>query len=262
MHGKSVVWMRKFVNRLCDLLFDIVAFTTIIAVMKRFLPVDLKNCPVMTGSQVRAVDAWAISTMGISGVVLMENAGSRAAEIILQRLRGRAGKRVSIFCGAGNNGGDGYVIARHLYNAGCCVKILICADPAKIKGDALINLRIIEKMQLDIETIDPADPAPVQRACDSDMIVDAIFGTGLAGELRDNYIKLIENINDLDAAVVAVDIPSGLDCDEGKPLGAAIKAAATVTFVAAKKGFKEESAKDYTGDIYVASIGIEPECSN
>jgi hydroxyethylthiazole kinase-like uncharacterized protein yjeF len=211
----------------------------------------------MTAAQVRAVDGWAISSMSIAGVVLMENAGSRTAEIIIQRLGDADGKRVSIFCGAGNNGGDGYVIARHLHNAGSSVKVLICADRAKITGDALINLQIIEKMELDIESIDPAVENAVQSASDSDIIVDAIFGTGLTGQLRGNYIKLIENINGLDVDVVAVDIPSGLDCDEGVPLGAAINAVATVTFVAVKKGFKNITAKKYTGDIYIASIGIQ-----
>lgn len=216
----------------------------------------------MTGAEVRAVDAWAIGSVGISGVVLMENAGSGCAGIIAERLGGGDGKRVRIFCGGGNNGGDGYVIARHLHNAGCSVKVVICADRGKIKGDALENLRIIEKMGLDIETFDPSGEMVVGPTPDCDIVVDALFGTGLSGQLRDNYIKLIESINSLDAEIIAVDIPSGLDCDEGRPLGAAIKAAATVTFVAVKKGFIEENAKEFTGDVYVVSIGIEPERSN
>lgn len=216
----------------------------------------------MIGAEVRAFDAWAIESVGISGVVLMENAGSGCADIIAERLGGAAGKRVCIFCGGGNNGGDGYVIARHLHNAGCSVKVVICADRGKIRGEALENLRIIEKMGLDIETFDPSGEMVVRAAQDCDIVVDALFGTGLSGRLRDNYIKLIESINSLDAEIIAVDIPSGLDCDEGVPLGAAIKAAATMTFVAVKKGFIEKNAKEFTGDVYVVSIGIEPECSN
>jgi hydroxyethylthiazole kinase-like uncharacterized protein yjeF len=249
---RILVGIANFVNRLYHLLFDISVFSRIIAAMKRILPVDLKNCRIMTRTEVRAVDVWAIGTVGIPGVVLMENAGSGAAGIIAERLGSAAGKRVCIFCGGGNNGGDGYVIARHLYNVGCLVKVLICTDRIKIKGDALINLQIVENMNLDIEFVDPA-------AClvpDSDIIIDAIFGTGLTGQLRGNYIKLIETINTIDVDTIAIDIPSGLDCDEGRPLGAAIKAAATITFVAAKKGFTKENAKDYTGDIYVVSIGI------
>ena len=212
----------------------------------------------MTRAEVRAVDAWAIDSVGIAGAVLMENAGSGCADIIADRLGGAADKRVCIFCAGGNNGGDGYVIARHLHNAGCSVKVVICADRGKIKGDALVNLQIIEKMDINIETTDPADEMTACAGSDCDIIVDALFGTGLTSRLRDNYIKIIESINSLDAEVIAVDIPSGLDCDEGLPLGAAIRATATVTFVAAKKGFKTKSAKDYTGEVYVVSIGIEP----
>ena len=230
--------------------------------MKRLLPVDLDNCPFMTRSLVRAVDAWAIEDVGISGVVLMENAGSGCVDIILKRLGRAEGKRVCIFCGGGNNGGDGYVVARHLHNAGCLVKVVICADRDKIKGDALENLLIIEKMGLDIEIIELCRQNVVRVASDCDMAVDALFGTGLTGRLRGNYIELIESINSLGKEVIAVDIPSGLDCDEGVPLGAAIKAAATVTFVAVKKGFREKTARDYTGDVYVVSIGIEPQRSN
>lgn len=208
----------------------------------------------MTRTEARAVDVWAIGSVGMPGVALMENAGSGCADIIAQRLGDPAGKRVCIFCGPGNNGGDGYVIARHLHNAGCSVKVIICADRAKIKGDALINLQIIEKMHFEIDKLDPADYA----IPDCDIIVDALLGTGLTGKLRDNYIRLIESINCSGIEIIAVDIPSGLDCDEGVPLGAAIKATATVTFVAAKKGFQTESAKIYTGDVYVVSIGIEP----
>ena len=91
------------------------------------------------------------------------------------------------------------------------------------------------------------------------MIVDALFGTGLTGQLRDDYIQLIECINACDCPVLAVDIPSGLDCDNGRPLGAAVRATYTVTFVAVKKGFAAESAASYTGEIYIASIGVEPD---
>lgn len=254
-----VVWMLNFVNRLQQLLFEIGRFELIIAGMKSFLPVDMDKCSVMTRTEVRAVDVWAIESLGITGVVLMENAGSGCADIIAERLGGTGGKRVCIFCGGGNNGGDGYVIARHLHNAGCSVKVVICADREKIKGDALENLRIIEKMQLDIETVDMSGESVVRAAADCDIVVDALLGTGLSGRLRDNYIELIESINSLGVEIIAVDIPSGLDCDEGVPLGAAIKAAATVTFVAVKKGFTKQAAREYTGDVYVVSIGIEPE---
>jgi NAD(P)H-hydrate epimerase len=219
---------------------------------------------VMTRDQVRAFDAWAINTLGIPGVVLMENAGRSCAELIKEKLSSITAPKVCIFCGTGNNGGDGYVIARHLINNGFKVVVVICGDRTKIKGDAKINLDILEKLSQPIKTLDLNNSdiaAQVKKlAGDADMLVDAIFGTGLSGLLSSEYKKLIENINALSRPVLAVDIPSGLDCDTGLPLGAAIKAAYTVTFVAMKKGFLV-AAKDvnkYTGEIFVASIGVEP----
>jgi hydroxyethylthiazole kinase-like uncharacterized protein yjeF len=222
-----------------------------------------ENCVVMSRSEVREIDSWAINTVGIPGVVLMENAGRSCAELIKEKLAGITEPKVCIFCGTGNNGGDGYVIARHLANAGVGVCVVICGLRDKIKGDARINLDIIEKMGLRIEQLDVADdklPAKVSgftKGCN--MLVDGLFGTGLVGRLSDKYVRLIEAINAQGLPVIAVDIPSGLDCDTGRPLEAAIKAAATVTFVALKKGFAFDGAAHYTGQVFVASIGIEPE---
>ena len=229
-------------------------------IMERYSP-D-KKCTLMTKDQVRAVDSWAINTLGIPGVVLMENAGRSCAELIKEKLKAITAPKVCIFCGTGNNGGDGYVIARHLFNSGFKVVVVICGDRMKIKGDAKINLDILEKLDRQIEQLNLKDddvPARVKDfATDADMIVDGLFGTGLSGTLRDDYIQLIESINACDCPVLAVDIPSGLDCDSGRPLGAAVKANCTVTFVAVKKGFVSEGAASYTGEIYVASIGVEP----
>ena len=224
-----------------------------------------KKFVVMTKDEVRAVDKWAIETLGVAGVVLMENAGRSCAELIVEKLKGggSAGK-VCIFCGTGNNGGDGFVIARGLLNAGCEVTVVICGEKGKVSGDAKINLDILERLCRPIEQLkmDGGDiRGAVERyAAGADMIVDSIFGTGLGGELADEYTELIEGINELAAAspILAVDIPSGLSCDTGEPLGAAVKADYTVTFVAVKKGFTFAEAEKYTGEIYVASIGVEP----
>jgi len=217
----------------------------------------------MNRNEVRAFDAWAINTVGIPGVVLMENAGRSCAELIKEKLQGIAEPKVCIFCGTGNNGGDGYVIARHLANDGLKVYVVICGLREKIKGDAKINLDIIEKMGLRIEQLDVTDDKLLAKVADfadgCDMLVDGLFGTGLTGRLSDEYVRLIEGINSLGLPIIAVDIPSGLDCDTGRPLGAAIKAAATVTFVALKKGLTLNNAASYTGRVFVASIGIEPE---
>ena len=222
-----------------------------------------KKFVVMTKDEVRAVDKWAIETIGVAGVVLMENAGRSCAELIVEKLKGVAGAgKVCIFCGTGNNGGDGYVIARGLLNAGCEVTVVICGEKGKVRGDAKINLDILERLGRPVEQLkmDGGDiRGRVERyAAGADMIVDSIFGTGLGGELADEYTELIESINEQACPILAVDIPSGLSCDTGEPLGAAIRASYTVTFVAVKKGFTFEGAEEYTGEIYVASIGVEP----
>jgi hydroxyethylthiazole kinase-like uncharacterized protein yjeF len=229
--------------------------------MQRYSP--NKKTLAMSRDEVRAFDAWAINTLGIPGVVLMENAGRSCAELIKQELTGVEGAKVCIFCGTGNNGGDGFVIARHLLNEKISVRVIVCGEPSKIKGDAKINLDLLTGLGQPVERLDLTSSnldGQVRRfAQGSNIVVDAIFGTGLQGELRDEHIRLIESINGQGIPIVAVDIPSGLDCDTGKTLGAAIKARSTVTFVAVKKGFVENpQSATYTGDVYVASIGVEP----
>ncbi len=217
----------------------------------------------MTRDQVRSFDAWAINKLGIAGVVLMENAGRSCAELIKQDLAGIEEPKVCVFCGTGNNGGDGFVIARHLLNDKIQVRVVICGQADKIKGDAKINLDLLTGLGQSVEQLDltSADlDSQVSRLAEgSQILVDAIFGTGLTGQVRGDYKRLIEAINVLGKPIIAVDIPSGLDCDTGNSLGAAIEAQETVTFAAAKKGFAEnpDSAR-YTGDVYIASIGVEP----
>lgn len=226
--------------------------------MERYKP-D-KKCTVMTRDEVRAFDAWAINTLGIPGVALMENAGRSCTELIIDKLKDISEPKVCVFCGTGNNGGDGYVIARHLINQDIKTTVVVCGNRNKIKGDAKINLDILERMGEPIERLNPADrdiAGQVGRfTAGTDILVDGIFGTGLRGQLSDEYRRLIESINACNSPVLAVDIPSGLDCDSGEPLGAAIEAAWTVTFVAVKKGFTFATAAQYTGIIFVASIGI------
>jgi hydroxyethylthiazole kinase-like uncharacterized protein yjeF len=222
-----------------------------------------KEWRIMSRDQVRAVDRWAIEQVGVPGVVLMENAGRSCAELVKDRLQGAAEPRVCIFCGTGNNGGDGYVIARHLINAGLPAEVVICGDRAKVRGDAKINLDILEQLGHATQRLDPGgvDVAAGVRALagKASMIVDALFGTGLQGPLRADYQGVVNAINALGVPILSVDIPSGLDCDTGEPLGAAVQATYTVTFVAVKKGFvASPTALRYTGELYVASIGVEP----
>jgi NAD(P)H-hydrate epimerase len=219
-----------------------------------------KECVVMTRDQVRAVDAWAINELGVPGVVLMENAGRGCAEFIREKLDGTAEPKVCIFCGTGNNGGDGYVIARHLSNGGFKVTVVVCGDRTRIKGDAKINLDILDRMGLAIDQLNLAEDDVGARVREltagAHLIVDSLFGTGLSGQIRGDYRRLIETLNACACPILAVDIPSGLDCDTGRPLGAAIEASWTVTFVAVKKGFASAQAARYTGEVFVASIGV------
>jgi hydroxyethylthiazole kinase-like uncharacterized protein yjeF len=218
---------------------------------------------IMSRDEVRRVDAWAIEEIGVPGVVLMENAGRSGAELVQEKLAGVKEPRVCLFCGAGNNGGDGYVIARHLLNAGCRARVVLCGRRDKVQGEARINLEILERLGHNVEQLEPeAADAPARVAelgGAADLIVDALFGTGLRGELKPQFRVLIDAINNLGRPILAVDIPSGLDCDTGVPLGTAIRATYTVTFVAMKRGFVASAeASRYTGEVYVASIGVEP----
>jgi hydroxyethylthiazole kinase-like uncharacterized protein yjeF len=228
-----------------------------------FRQFDPKTDFTLTAQQIRDFDGWAIKSAGIPGAVLMENAGRSCGEVIIEHLKKSAGRKVCIFCGTGNNGGDGFVIARHLVNAGFPAVIAILGNASKIRGDAEINYKIASNMKIPISELDPSSrqiEKDIEKITDNcDLLVDAIFGTGFKGPLTGGFDLVVKKINSLGKPVVAVDIPSGLDCDTGLPLLNAVKASITVTFAAAKKGFTNPLAAEYTGRIYIASIGIEPE---
>ena len=157
---------------------------------------------------------------------------------------------------------DKTVVAFVVANAGVAADVVICGDRERIKGDAGCNLMIIEHMGLPITHVKSEAPKNIadlikQHAASAKLLVDAMLGTGAAGPPREPFRTAIETINALDKPVIALDIPSGLDCDTGKPLEVAIRAKQTVTFAAMKKGFLEPTATEYTGKITVASIGID-----
>lgn len=224
---------------------------------------------VLTRQQVRKVDEQAIRQLGIPGIVLMENAARGAAEAILQYLKEQGAEtgdslRAAVVCGGGNNGGDGYAIARHLHNAGCRVHVEAVVDPAQLRGDAAINARIVQNMGLHIYPL--TDTSMLAEACrrwaEANLIVDALLGTGFQGPLRPPLMDVIMAINQTRREgkyVVAVDIPSGLDCDSGQPSPVAVEADLTVTFVAQKTGFRQAEAARYVGRVVVVDIGIPPE---
>jgi len=219
-----------------------------------------KTC---TREQVREVDRRAIEEYGIPGIALMENAGRAAAEIAANMLGEAFGMRAVIFCGKGNNGGDGYVIARHLHNRGAKVNLVLACEPSAIPGDgdAGINLSIARAMGIPLQSVktegDPADAAAATGQ--ADMVVDALLGTGLQGDVRDPYLSLIRLINAADAPVLSVDIPSGLDANTGNVLRAAVRATKTATFVLPKRGFYLREGPSHTGQVAVIDIGVPRE---
>lgn len=208
--------------------------------------------------EVRRVDRIAIDQLGVSGLVLMENAGRGAADAIAQKWGPSIS--VAIVAGAGNNGGDGFVVARHLAMRGAKVATFLVAPLEKISGDAQANLAILQKLHHDIHEIPAAEMDSLgQRLRKFDVIVDAIGGTGIQGAIRGQLAAAVEQVNAAGRPIVAIDIPTGLDCDTGLASGPAIRASMTVTFVASKLGFDAPGAAQYTGDVIVADIGIDPD---
>jgi NAD(P)H-hydrate epimerase len=210
----------------------------------------------LTREQVRALDRRAIDELGVPGVVLMENAGRGAAELLLRLgIHGR----VLVCCGKGNNGGDGFVIARHLANHQVPVRILLFCAPEELTGDAAINHRIAAGMKLPLEVHagGALDADALGRELEmAEWVVDALFGTGLSGPVRPPLDGVIEAINRSPARVLAVDIPSGLDCDTGRPLGPTVRADHTVTFAAQKVGFANPEAREWLGQVHLVDIGV------
>jgi len=185
----------------------------------------------------------------------MENAARGATQIALQMLAAAVRQNILILCGGGNNGGDGLAVARHLHNHGHNILIALSTDPAKIQGEAPINWRIVEAMNLPCVPWEKAFgqlPSP-------QLIIDAIFGTGLTAPPRPPFAQIVQRISAMNRPIMSIDIPSGLDCDTGKPLGACIRATRTVTFVAEKIGFRNPDAKEFTGEVTVADIGCPRE---
>lgn len=214
----------------------------------------------LTRDEVRALDRCAIETLAVPGVVLMENAGRNAAAEIDSFLGGCRGKAVAVVAGAGNNGGDGFVIARHLSMRGARVVTFLIAPAEKVVGDAATNLAIIKNLALPVHILAESEMAQLgSRLSDFDLVVDAVGGTGVSGPLRGGAAEAVNQINASARPVVAVDIPSGLDCDLGVAPGPAVRAALTVTFAARKKGFDVSGAEAYTGVVKVADIGVPAE---
>jgi hydroxyethylthiazole kinase-like uncharacterized protein yjeF len=211
--------------------------------------------PVVTASQMKKIDRLAIENWGIPGIVLMENAGRAVVEILETELGNLAGKRILIVCGRGNNGGDGLVIARHLTNRGAVTQCLLLGKIEDLKGDAGVNARILIDAGLKIQEID--HPEPLQQLLPGyPVIIDAIFGTGLSAPPRGIFAEAIRLINQSQAFVVSVDVPSGVDADTGSVHTPAVCACLTVTMCLPKLGLLLYPAKTCAGKLLIADIGI------
>jgi NAD(P)H-hydrate epimerase len=215
---------------------------------------------VVTADMMRELDRKAIEDHGVPGVVLMENAGLGAFELIREKLFPL--RRVSIFCGKGNNGGDGFVIARHLLNAGVRPDVFLLAGKKQIKGDAKINLDILEKIKhrvIEVRDLEVLTDLR-RRITHADLIVDAILGTGLNSDVKGFYSEVIEFISDIagegEIPVFAVDIPSGLNSDTGQVMGVSLEADVTATFGLPKVGQLNFPGASLVGDLHVINISI------
>jgi NAD(P)H-hydrate epimerase len=203
---------------------------------------------VLSRARVRELDRRAIEEYGIPGVVLMENAGANASRWILERAASLGWSRpsVGIACGGGNNGGDGYVVARHLANAGWDVRIASTVPLDELRGDAAVMARIVSAMGI------PCDGLGEERM----LLVDALLGTGFEGALKPALAQAIAAWNAAPARLrIALDLPSGLDADSGRPSEPCARADATLTFAALKPGLLAPAARAFAGEVVLLGIG-------
>lgn len=210
--------------------------------------------------QSREVDRIAIEQYGFSGLVLMENAARGVVDVLLEldpRLVESSQRSVTIFCGKGNNGGDGFAIARHLEIRGVRSQVVLLVSPDQVTGDALVNFRILR--HTNVSLVDGSKSSNFSNdpflAEGSAWLVDAMLGTGAQGEPREPYATAIQWMNEQTCSRLAVDVPSGLDCDSGKAAACTVRADHTCTFVATKRGFAESGASEFVGKLHIVSIG-------
>jgi len=222
---------------------------------------DAEPLPTLTREQVRALDRRAIEDFGIPSALLMENAGRACAEAAEELVEHERGALVVVLCGPGNNGGDGFVIARTLLNRGYRVELFFVARQSRLSeasGDVQLNASLWEKLGgqiVELATRDQLATAALRFRA-ADLIVDALFGTGLTRELNVRLCEVVYASRSAQRPVLAVDIPSGLDANTGEVFGEAVCATTTVSFVAAKPGFYLERGPELCGKVVIAEIGI------
>jgi NAD(P)H-hydrate epimerase len=215
---------------------------------------------VLTSAQMKEIDRITIEKIGIPGSVLMENAGIRITQAVLKRFPRIKENRVVIVAGKGNNGGDGFVVARHLFNSGARPTVLLLGSKKEVQGDAGLNLAIAEKIGVEISEIPSMNEWKKNRIdlFHASLIIDAIFGTGLMKPAQGLFAAAIEDMNKARGYKIAVDIPSGLSSDTPLLVGPAVKADLTIALAAPKIGHVLPPAEDFVGELIVSDISVPP----
>ncbi|MEH7097367.1 NAD(P)H-hydrate dehydratase [Neobacillus vireti] len=210
--------------------------------------------------EMQQLDHYTIDKLGLPGVVLMENAGARVVEEIVASST-HVNPRVMILAGSGNNGGDGFVIARRLYDLGFDLLLCLVVPPERIKGDAKVHFDVYRNRQLPILYLHESSLEMVKSEMNqADLIVDALLGTGISGPVREPFASVISLINEYGGRklIISVDIPSGMNSDSGKVEGTAVKATKTITFVFPKRGFFLQDGPKFVGEWKAVDISVPP----
>jgi ADP-dependent NAD(P)H-hydrate dehydratase / NAD(P)H-hydrate epimerase len=219
--------------------------------------------PLATAEEMRRADRRASEVFGVPSLLLMENAGRGAADCVERVFGAARGRRVVLVCGKGSNGGDGFVVARHLARRGAAVEVWLCAAAGEVRGDAATNLAVLRRAGLPVtEVTGSAGSAGIDalgRALrDADLVVDALLGTGVTGPASGLLTEAIRAVNEAGRPVCALDLPSGLSADGGGLLGPTVRADLTVTFGLPKRGLYLGDGAACAGRIEVADLGVPP----
>jgi len=206
----------------------------------------------------RQLDRLSMETYGIPGAVLMENAGAQVVRILWQEYPDLRARRVAILCGRGNNGGDGFVIARYLHNAGVPIAVFLAGERSAVRGEARIHLDILTRMDIGVQELTTPEAAQAVGAqlTQYDLLIDALLGTGLNAEVSGIFRTIIAAMNGAGRPIVAVDIPSGMSADVGTLLGEHVRAELTVTMALPKRGLLLYPAAEHVGKLVVVDIGF------
>lgn len=213
---------------------------------------------ILTAKEMREIDRKAIEDYGIPGTLLMENAGIQTTIALEEKLHNLSQQRVAVFAGKGNNGGDGAVVARHLYNKGVKVEIFLFAKKKDVSPDSMININIAEKMGIPVYEIESYDHLKSfkKQLIHTHIFIDALLGTGIKPPVKGTLKQVISYLNDLNKFILSIDIPSGLSSDHGNVEGEVIRANMTTTFCRPKRCHFLYPAAEYVGELKIVDISI------